>query len=170
MRAKRTINDLGAGPMADIAFLLLIFFLITTTFDIDQGIPTRLTPLNGVRVPSSPIKINVLVNKNDQIMADGSLASHEELSSTVYSSLTRHGHQKVVVSITNDRETTYSAYVLVYDAIRKGYAKYRDDYSVTKFGRSFKLLDEKDKQTVIDHIPVKISEVVPEEFSLSGAP
>lgn len=73
--AKREISEINAGSMADIAFLLLIFFLVTTTMDTDTGLIRRLPPIIDNQDPPPPIKqrniFEILVNANDQLLVEG---------------------------------------------------------------------------------------------------
>ncbi len=81
--AKREISEINAGSMADIAFLLLIFFLVTTTMDTDTGLIRRLPPILDVQEPPPPIKqrniFEVLVNANDQLLVEGEYIQVSEL-------------------------------------------------------------------------------------------
>jgi biopolymer transport protein ExbD len=70
----RKVSEINAGSMADIAFLLLIFFLVTTTMDVDSGLSRQLPPLPDNTPPPKYNKRNlfvVLVNKNDQLLVRG---------------------------------------------------------------------------------------------------
>jgi len=73
--AKRDIPEINAGSMADIAFLLLIFFLVTTTMDIDAGIPRKLPPKQDKTQKPPDIKKRnafiVNINKNGEILVSG---------------------------------------------------------------------------------------------------
>ncbi len=70
-------GDINAGSMADIAFLLLIFFLVTTTMDVETGIQRRLPPMPDENQQAEVEQINkrnimvVLINKNDRLFAGG---------------------------------------------------------------------------------------------------
>ena len=83
-KGKRKLQEINASSMADIAFLLLIFFLVTTTMDIDKGIMTLLPPISEEE-PPPPDKANqrnvldILVNKNDQLLVKGELMDVIEL-------------------------------------------------------------------------------------------
>lgn len=74
--AKREISEINAGSMADIAFLLLIFFLVTTTMDTDTGLIRRLPP-PPEDIPENDDKVKqrnifeILVNANDQLLVEG---------------------------------------------------------------------------------------------------
>ena len=75
-RKKRGLEEINAGSMADIAFLLLIFFLVTTTMDVDSGLLRKLPPPLDPEAPKPPpIKernvFTVLVNRNDQLLVEG---------------------------------------------------------------------------------------------------
>ena len=79
--AKRESPEVNAGSMADIAFLLLIFFLVTTTIGVDQGI-NRLLPRYEVDPPAPPINerniMRVLVNKDNQLLVNEQLMNIKE--------------------------------------------------------------------------------------------
>ncbi|MGB2129058.1 MAG: ExbD/TolR family protein [Flavicella sp.] len=72
--AKREIPEINAGSMADIAFLLLIFFLVTTTMDVDSGISRKLSekPPENYEAPIVKQKniFEVNINRNDQLLVE----------------------------------------------------------------------------------------------------
>jgi biopolymer transport protein ExbD len=84
---SRTSQEVNAGSMADIAFLLLIFFLVTTTIASDKGIQNLLPPKQDPNVPPPDIKLNernifnILVNANDQLLVEGEYLDNTELLS-----------------------------------------------------------------------------------------
>jgi biopolymer transport protein ExbD len=81
----RPVQEVNAGSMADIAFLLLIFFLVTTTIDTDKGIAIKLPPMPEENQPQNDIRIKernvlkVLVNANDMLLVDGEPTDIKEL-------------------------------------------------------------------------------------------
>ena len=81
--ARRSAPEVNAGSMADIAFLLLIFFLVTTTLEKDNGIARQLPPIDKSEIEPPKIKEKnlfiVLVNKNDQLLVNDSPMELEEL-------------------------------------------------------------------------------------------
>lgn len=82
-RSKRELQEINAGSMADIAFLLLIFFLVTTTMDTDTGLLRRLPPIVEITDPPPPIKERnvfvVLANSSDMLLVEGAYLQPEEL-------------------------------------------------------------------------------------------
>lgn len=96
---SRMSQEVNAGSMADIAFLLLIFFLVTTTIASDKGITNLLPPKNDPNRPPDEIKINernifnILVNANDQLLVEGEyLSSTEGLSGQIKEFLLNFGN------------------------------------------------------------------------------
>lgn len=81
--AKREISEINAGSMADIAFLLLIFFLVTTTMDTDTGLIRKLPPVLDIEETPPPINkrniFEILVNQNDQLLVEGEYLQVTEL-------------------------------------------------------------------------------------------
>jgi biopolymer transport protein ExbD len=178
--------------MADIAFLLLIFFLVSTTMNTDTGIMRKLpAKVDGpiVQTPQRNI-FQIYLNSSDQIMADGKVMTIEELSPAVYHFLTPRPDQKDnndfaktkeieldfvgkihkskgIISLTNDRGTSYQQYIAVQNAVAQAIKKHRNEFSKKHFGVSFvELLSiDKDKAKVVQKaVPISLSEAEPVEF------
>ena len=81
--ARRENPEINAGSMADIAFLLLIFFLVTTTMDVDSGISKKLAekPPKNYEPPKIKEKniFQISINRNNQIFADGEIMETKDL-------------------------------------------------------------------------------------------
>ena len=81
--ARRELGEINAGSMADIAFLLLIFFLVTTTMDVDSGLMRKLPPIPEENIKPPDVKERnvfiVLINSNNQLQVEGQLIGIEEL-------------------------------------------------------------------------------------------
>lgn len=171
--ARRDTPEINAGSMADIAFLLLIFFLVTTTMDVDTGITRLLPPIpeKDQNVEVSVKERNVLVvliNRDDQLMVDGevmdlrslkiktieffsnptnseSLPEMEEVNVLFPPGLSSRfpdGHgtflvSKGVVSLQNDRSTTYGKYLQVQDVLVSAVNGLRRQFSMEYFGREY---------------------------------
>lgn len=87
--ARRELQEINAGSMADIAFLLLIFFLVTTTMEVDAGIGRQLPLKRDDKVPQEPIEIHdrdillIKANSNDQLLVEGKRTQIEDLEEIV---------------------------------------------------------------------------------------
>ena len=148
--AKRSAPEVNAGSMADIAFLLLIFFLVTTTIETDSGLNRKLPPLEDQVDPPITREKNiftVLVSKNDQLLVEEKLADIEDLRSLAVSFLDNGGGvgdeaceycqgernesssdnpDKAIISLKSDRETSYKIYIAVQNELVAAYNDLRN--------------------------------------------
>ncbi|WP_248722912.1 biopolymer transporter ExbD [Seonamhaeicola sp. ML3] len=181
MRRLQFRPEINAGSMADIAFLLLIFFLVTATISTDVGINRLLPkPCPDGQDCSPPINerniLQVMINGKDQIMVEGNLVKLEELKDLAKDFLDNngdnscsycHGEQLVsssdnpgeaVISLQNMKQTTYKQYVAVQNELTKAYNELRNEYSINTFGKSKDNLTKVELKTVKDAYPFKLSE------------
>jgi biopolymer transport protein ExbD len=145
--------------MADIAFLLLIFFLVTTTIGVDQGI-NRLLPRYEENPPVPPINerniLPVLVNKDNQLLVNEKVIDIKELRQTAIDFLENNGEgncnycftgkknpnssdhpDKAVISLSNDGLTSYGTYIAVQNELVAAYAFLRDRECKRRYGMTF---------------------------------
>ena len=191
----RPVNEINAGSMADIAFLLLIFFLVTTTMDVDTGITRKLPPPPPEDV--EPSKVNnrnifkVLVNKNDRLLLNGKpgdismlkIMAKEFLQNGDLNNEFRPDDMpekkevdipllggkiyitKGIISMKNDRGTSYNMYIQVQNELAAAIRELRDELSSDFFGMRFKQLTDRDKIKAIQKaVPVAVSEAEPEDI------
>lgn len=163
MRSKNA-PEINAGSMADIAFLLLVFFLVTTTMDSEFGMTRKLPSMEDV----SQAKINkrnildVWINSNNEVMIRGKLVSLSEVSALAKDFITNSENlqdmpekktvnvplfgeilvSKQVISLKNDNNTSYGVYLEVQNELSKAYNELRDELANEKFGKDFKALKE----------------------------
>ena len=143
--AKRKAPEVNAGSMADIAFLLLIFFLVTTTIETDSGINRKLPPMEDQIDPPIIREKNiftVVVNKNNQLLVEESLTDIKDLRGLAMEFLDNGGGSgeeacdycqgdrdprssdnpdKAIISLKNDRETQYKVYIAVQNELVAAY-------------------------------------------------
>ncbi len=178
--SKRDIPEINAGSMADIAFLLLIFFLVTTTIQTDSGLRVLLPPY--VEVPPPPEKKNkrnvfaVQINGSNQLLVRGrpvALSDIREIRTQLKTFIMNNGKDPnasdspklAVVSLLNDNGTSYEAYVGVYNQLKAAYSELWEESAQRKYGRSYEDLDRKERKTIRDEIPLVISEAEPTSLS-----
>mgnify|MGYP000426680392 FL=1 len=187
-RNKRAIPEINAGSMADIAFLLLIFYLVTTTMDTDKGINRKLPPIEDELVQDPPpIKerniFTVLVNSNDQLLVEDEYLEISELHAKAMEFIDNNGDGsceyckgygvssssdnpvKAVISLQNDRGTSYGMYVKVQNELVAAYEDLRERYAEDEYGRSYRGMDPEEDEEIIKEIKnayqQKISEAEP---------
>ena len=189
-RQKKKVPDLNAGSMADISFLLLVFFLVTTTMDTDSGITRRLPP--PVENPEMDVKVkernimNVMINKYDKMLVNGKPGDIVTLKEMTKEFITPRPNDekapevevkeielinepvvisKGVVSLKNDRGTSYSMYLRVQNELARAFNERKDELSMKYFGQHYADLTDEDKIDAINKaVPVRVSEAEPEEY------
>ena len=143
--ARRKSPEVNAGSMADIAFLLLIFFLVTTTIETDSGINRKLPPMEDQIDPPIIRQKNiftVVVNKNNQLLVEEELTDIKDLRNLAVDFLDNGGGSgeeacdycqgnrdprssdnpdKAIISLKNDRETEYKVYIAVQNELVAAY-------------------------------------------------
>jgi biopolymer transport protein ExbD len=185
-RKKRAIPEINAGSMADIAFLLLIFFLVTTTMDADKGINRKLPPWDESQIDDPPpIKerniFTVLINSNDQLLVEDDYMDISELRDACKAFIINNGDgscdycsggmrspqssdnpSKAVVSLQNDRGTSYEMYIKVQNELVAAYEELRNEYSEKNYGKPYLELSDEDLiKDVKEAFAQKISEAEP---------
>ena len=188
-KQKKKVPDLNAGSMADISFLLLIFFLVTTTMDVDSGITRRLPP--PVEDPEMDVKVkernimNVMINKYDKMLVNGKPGDITTLKEMTKQFITPNPNDekapetevkeiellgnvlmsKGVVSLKNDRGTSYLMYISVQNELARAFNEMKDEMSMKYFGQHYADLTDQGKIDAINKaVPVRISEAEPEEI------
>ena len=148
--AKRSAPEVNAGSMADIAFLLLIFFLVTTTIETDSGLNRKLPPMEDQVDPPIIREKNiftVVVNKNDQLLVEEELTDIQDLRSLAVAFLDNGGGvgeeacdycqgerdeassdnpDKAIISLKNNRETSYKVYIAIQNELVAAYNELRN--------------------------------------------
>lgn len=175
-KRSRMSNEINAGSMADIAFLLLIFFLVTTTIAEDKGILTKLPPWS--EEPPEEMRLNtrnvysILVNAQNQLLVRGELMDIDDLrentkrfiSNPLKESDKAESPKKAIVSLKNDRGTNYETYLEVYNELQAAYRELRDEYALKTYGKVYSKLTRDKRNIVRSTIPLVLSEAEPTSF------
>ncbi|GAB4330972.1 MAG: hypothetical protein Kow0037_07240 [Calditrichia bacterium] len=109
--------EIPSASLPDIVFQLLIFFLVTTTIDIDKGLDLVLPPIGDVKELSKKNITNLLINDADQILIDEEPCPVEEVDNVIREKLFEN--DKLVVSVKTARKTSYNTYIKVIDQLKK---------------------------------------------------
>lgn len=191
MAVKRNAEGINASSSADIAFLLLIFWLTTTTMNSDKGLQRRLPPMPDENQKQEDVKVNrrniiqVKINAADRVIAGGQIMEISEIKDKIVEFVTnplnletlpekemkeiegfgQYPVSKGVVSLQNDRGTSYNSYLQVQNELVKAFNEIRDDFAVKNYGKKYNALDEDKQKIVRDAIPQSISEAEPKDIS-----
>lgn len=186
----RNTPKINTGSMADISFLLLTFFLLTSSINTEQGIPRRLPPAKKdkdkeiVDINKRNV-LNVVVNFNDAVWVNGeelllaqlkdkaldflenpnNLPTLPEKELVQINNMGEYPVSKGVISLTNDQSTSYNMYVQVQNELEKAVNELRDKVAINYFGKKFDNLDTSARRSIQKAVPMNISEAPPMDYS-----
>ncbi|MDR0348741.1 MAG: biopolymer transporter ExbD [Tannerella sp.] len=193
MAKKRKVPGVNATSSADIAFMLLLFFLLTSSMDTDQGLARRLPPPpDPNRPPQEQVidirkrnMLRVLVNTYGQILCGEDFIELKDLKDRAKEFISNPRgdehlpeqevkdvlffgnvmtNNKHVISLLNDRGTPYQAYIDVQNELAKAYNELRDAKAKEKWGKTFAELDQEQQKAIQQIYPQKISEAEPKNY------
>jgi biopolymer transport protein ExbD len=170
-------NEINAGSMADIAFLLLIFFLVTTTIAEDKGIFVTLPPWSDEEPDITQLKernvYSVLVNAQNQLLVRGEPMQIDDLRENAMEFIANpynredlaEAPNKAIVMLKNDRGTGYGTYLEVYNELKAAYNELWDQLSRQKFGVPYSEdMPIAQRKVIKSEIPFVLSEAEPTNF------
>ena len=186
---KKKVPAMNTSSTADIAFLLLCYFLMTTTMGSQTGLSRRLPPMPDKNQKVEDQKVNRRniiqgkINSADRILAGSEPIDVSQLKDKIKEFLTNPANDpnlpekeiqniegfgeypvsKGVISLQNDRGTSYQAYIAVQNELVKAVNEIREDFSRKNYGKSFVLLTEDEQAIVKKAIPQFISEAEPKD-------
>ena len=188
--AKRELQPINAGSMADIAFLLLIFFLVTTTMDVDTGLMRGLPPIPDEEQQDQDDQIKerniftVLINKDNELLVENEFMDihelrikakefianpedREDLPEKEWKDLPFFGRVYVpknpIISLRNDWGTSYGTYIQVQNELLAAKNELRDEVSTQQFGKKYDELNEEQQEAVQDYYASVLSEAEPKK-------
>lgn len=180
--SRHSMPQVNAGSMADIAFLLLIFFLVTAMIPKDEGISRKL-PDSCPPGEICDTKINkrnmleVNVNSNNELFVENKIIKIEILKTVVKEFLDNNGDKscnycsgenlesssdnprEAVISLINDSNTSYKFYIEIQDELTKAYYELRSNYAISKFKKPLNTLTKAELLEVRRAYPFILSEV-----------
>jgi biopolymer transport protein ExbD len=173
-KKKRDPAEIPSSSLADIAFLLLIFFLVTTTIDVDTGIGLVLPPPPDDSEPP-PIKernmMKLLVNSQGLILMNEKPSALTEVKETLKRFIDNKGAdanlsvspQNAIISLKTDKQTPYRIYIDVLDEVKGAYADLRNTLAMSRYGVPYDKLSKESQKVVNQEYPQKISEAEPDK-------
>ncbi len=186
---KKKVPAMNTSSTADIAFLLLCYFLMTTTMGSQTGLSRRLPPMPDKDQKVEDQKVNrrniiqVKINSADRILAGSEPIDVSQLKDKIKEFLTNPANDpnlpekeiqnieglgdypvsKGIISLQNDRGTSYQAYIAVQNELVKAVNELREDFSRKQYGKSFAQLTEDEQGVVKKAVPQFISEAEPKD-------
>jgi len=190
-RKKKKVPGLNSSSTADISFILLIFFLVTTSMDTDMGLARRLPqpPEKDQENAQIDVKernvLNVRMNAAGNLMVNHDFIGIDQLRARAKEFIENRNNlsslpekhaknidllgqcyvtDKHVISVQTDRGTPYNIYFEVQNELVAAYNELRDDLAIAKFGRPYARLSEDEQVAIRTYYPQKISEAEPKKY------
>lgn len=187
--ARRDVPEINAGSMADIAFLLLIFFLVATTMEVDGGIARKLPQKQPPNQPPPPkLKeknvLQISINRRDELLVEGKQRVEvKDIKQIAIDFIDNGGGEgnkgvgkcdyckgahlptssdhpnKAVISLKSDRGTSYGAFVAVHDQLGQAYMELRNRVCKERYGVSFETLLKQQKSDKSQKLKDKIKTI-----------
>lgn len=191
---KRSVPEVNSSSQADIAFSLLIFFLVATTMNVDTGIVRVLPPIPDPNVKQEDIKVKernlflVFVSGSGNIMANSEIIQLRQLKEKAKEFiLNKYDEENLpekkdteialpdgskwvypvsegVISLQNTRDTEYQVYIQVQNELTRAFNEVRDEVAQAKFGHKFSDLEQDQRDVITKAVPLKISEAEPRKM------
>ena len=192
-RKKRDIPGINASSTADMAFILLIFFLVTTSMDTDRGLARRLPPppdpsvkqQDNLKVKERNV-LQVRINKDNALMVGSEYLDIKQLRAKAKEFIANPSNddnmpekhlvnipllggdcmvtKNHVISVTNDVGTSYQAYIDVQNELVAAYNELRNEIAKAKFSKDYVECSEDEQKAIRDFYPQKISEAEPKKY------
>ena len=186
-RDRKKIQAIPVAAMADIAFLLLTFFLVATTMNVDTGLHRLLPPLPAPNQKTENVRIKernllrVFVNRYDRVMVNREAIDVAQLKDKARDFILNRDDDPAlpemeevqidliglwpvsrgVISLQSDRGTSYDMYIMVQNELTRAFNEIRDEVSMEKFGRKFTELAVRQRNAIQKAVPMKVSEAEP---------
>ena len=167
-RPRHNVPGLDTTSTADISFMLLIFFLVTTSMDLDKGLSRQLPPIDtehqeAMQDINKDAVLTIKLQKDGQLSLDEGRQTirrddyetvRKEIRHFVISRGARH-----VIELQVPRDATYDDYFHLQNQLVKAYSEIRDAASRKKYGTAYNELDEVLKETILKFYPQRVQEV-----------
>lgn len=187
-RKKRKIEEINSSSTADMAFLLLIFFLMTTTMNVDSGIQRRLPPMVAQDAEVDVNRRNMMqvnVNQFNQVQVNRELTDISMITERVKEHLSNptddpnmsakkeevipligpYMVSEGVVSLMNHRSTSYEMYITVQNELTRAINELRNEVANRQFGANYADLSEDQRLAINKAVPMAISEAEPVDYT-----
>ena len=161
---KREVPQLNTTSTADISFILLVFFLIMTSMDVDKGLQRQLPPADRDKIEevadiSRGNMLDLQLTSTNMLIVDGKPFDVSRLRSRVMSFVGKTAdRQRHIISVTVDRKTSYNLYFNVQNEIMAAYNTLRNRYALKTYGREYERCTPEQREKIRAYYPQRIAE------------
>jgi biopolymer transport protein ExbD len=161
-RRHRDIPELNTTSTADISFMLLVFFLVTSSMDSDKGLGRKMAPLDEQQQEQVDVNRNnvlqIRLDERDSLFCDDQPVTLTQLQQQVESFVAAQQTDRYIIAVQTDRATSYDAYFEMQNAVVAAHRVLREKMAQQKFGRPFSQCSEEQREVIRRRYPQRISE------------
>lgn len=161
-RRYHEVPELNTTSTADISFMLLVFFLVTTSMGADKALRRQLPPQETPKVEQRDISrrhvLEVRLDAADRLYCDGQPVTADALRSRVESFVASQPAGRPMIIVESDPQTTYGSYFAAQDAIVGAYRTLRRKMALQHYGHSLSRCSETERAAIMARYPLRISE------------
>ena len=157
----REVPELNTTSTADISFMLLVFFLVTSSMDSDKGLGRTLSPVEEQQEQMDINRSNVLqirLDENDVLYCDDKTVTLAQLQQQVESFVASRQSDRHIIAVITDRKTSYDAYFEMQNTVMRAYRSLRDQMARRQYGHSFSHCSQEEHDVIVKRYPLRISE------------
>ncbi len=162
-RAKRKVPGLNTSSTADISFMLLILFLVTTSMEVDEGLERTLPPIEKKQkeiqsMVDERLVLCFQILDNNKLLLNNKPIALATVRKTVANFVASKGKQHII-QIQADRKASYNTYFSLQNEIVAAYNDLRNKRAEQLYGKLYQLCSVEQQEQIADEIPQRISEV-----------
>jgi biopolymer transport protein ExbD len=164
-RKHRDVPLLNTTSTADISFMLLVFFLVTSSMDTDKGLFRQLPPVDDEQQKEIDISrsnvMQIRLDQNDSLWIDQKAVSFAALQQQVESFVASRQTEHYVVGVQTDRASSYAAYFEMQNTIVAAFHALREKMALQRYGHHFAQCTPEEHDIIVKRYPLRISEAQP---------
>ena len=161
-RRHKEIPELNTTSTADISFMLLVFFLVTSSMDSDKGLGRKLPPVDEQQQEQRDIHrsdvLQITIDANDLLFCDDQPVTHAELQQQVERFVASRQTDRHMIAVQTDRKTSYDAYFEMQNTVAAAYRTLRDKMARQQYGHPFNRCTHAEHDAIMARYPQRISE------------
>lgn len=163
IRKKRHhIPELNTTSTADISFMLLIFFLVTTSMDVDKGLRRQLPPAQQEKIEQESLVdkgklMELKITEDNALLLNGQPVNMNELRIRTEEFITRVGKEHLI-SVSASPESAYETYFNLQNELMAAYKNVRDRLARQRYGRALEACNETQRNVITQQCPQRIAE------------
>lgn len=161
-RNRHRLPQLNTTSTADISFMLLIFFLVTSSMDADKGMARRLPPKAPADVTAEidrKLMLNIALNADGSLSIDSAKVAADSLAHRVADFIIEAG-PKHVIAVKSDPEAVYDSYFHLQQSLAEGYREARDRVARSRFGRPYSRCTREQRDAISEEYPQRVAETL----------